>query len=147
MVKKFLTLDTEKGGDVLKPAQLTGEEGLSMPFRYELTMCSSSRDIEDMFNSPASSLIGTMARIGILTGPDDTDYTYRTGMFARFEKSGTFNPGGVQDNLSMYRATLVPAVQMLGRQQAFRVFENQNVVSIIKALLSDMQGRFPDFQF
>jgi len=147
MVNKVLTLDTVMGSDVLQPTKLTGPEGISMPFSYELEMVSSSRDIEDLADNPAASLIGTMARIGILTGPKDTDYTHRTGMISRFELTGTFNPGGQQDNLSVYKATLLPAVQMLGRQTAFRIFEGQDVVTIINALLGDMNSRFPNFLY
>ena len=134
-------------GRVLMPTQLTGQEGISIPFSYELTLASASRDVEDLALSAAGSLIGTLARIGLLVGPADTQYTYRTGMISRFERSGTFNPGGLQDNLSVYKMTVIPAVQMLGRQSAFRVFEKKNVVDIINALLSDMQSRFPDFLY
>ena len=146
MVTKVLTFDTVMG-QVLKPTKLVGQEGMSIPFSYQLDLVSNSADVQNLALMAAASLIGTMARVGLHTGPADTQYTYRTGMISRFERTGVFNPGGTQDNLSVYSVTLVPAVQMLGRQSAFRVFENKSVVDIIKALLSDMRSRFPDFLY
>ncbi len=145
MVSKVLTFDIEGQRD-LWPTKLDGMEGISTPFSYDVTLVTSSQDIADKANSPATSLIGQMARIGFLMGPNEnTDYTHRTGMISRFELSGTLNPGGLQHRLAVYRATLVPAVQMLGQQSAFRVFEGQDVVTIINSVLSDMQSRFPRF--
>jgi uncharacterized protein involved in type VI secretion and phage assembly len=154
---KYLTFDAGSMGQDLLPTKLEGKEGISMPFSYELTLLSTSSDIADQANSPASSLIGTMARVGFLVGPNNnTDYTHRTGMISKFElsgtlntegKSGTLNPGGLQTSWSVYKATLVPAVQMLGQQSAFRIFEDQDVVTIINALLSDMKSRFSNFLY
>jgi uncharacterized protein involved in type VI secretion and phage assembly len=145
--KKYLTFDAGSMGNDLLPTKLDGKEGISMPFSYEVTLISTSRDIADKANSPATSLIGTTARIGILVGPDNDNYTHRTGIISQFELSGTLNPGGLQDNWSVYKATLIPAVQMLGQQSAFRIFEDQDVVTIINALLSDMKSRFSNFLY
>jgi uncharacterized protein involved in type VI secretion and phage assembly len=146
--KKVLTFDTQTGGNELLPTKLEGTEAISMPFSYQVTLISTSRDVADRANSPATSLIGTMARVGFLVGPNNnTDYTHRTGMISDFQLSGTFHPGGLQTIWSVYKATLIPAVQMLGQQSAFRIFEDKDVVTIINALLADMKSRFPNFLY
>ena len=48
---------------------------------------------------------------------------------------------------SVYKAVLVPPVMMLGQQSAFRIFEDQDVVTIINSLLSDMKSRFSNFLY
>jgi uncharacterized protein involved in type VI secretion and phage assembly len=147
MASKVLTFDTQSVNHDLLPTKLEGTEGISMPFSYEVTLITVSPDVALMTNNPAGSLIGSMARVGFLVGPNNNDYTHRTGMISKFELSGTFNPGGVQKTWSVYKATLVPAVQMLGQQSAFRIFEDKDVVTIINALLSDMKSRFPNFLY
>jgi len=152
MVKKVLTFETQSSSTELLPTRLDGKEGISMPFSYDVTLISRHRDTADTFNNPATSLVGTMARIGFLLGPNqNTDFTHRTGIISRFEMAGTFKPGGFpigeESVLTVFKATVVPAVFMLGRQTAFRVFEDQDVVTIINALLADMQSRFANFLF
>jgi len=151
---KFLTIDTVLGPAVNKNARdplmltrLTGQEGISMPFLYELTMARSFGPGDDFDETGPQLLVGTMARVGILKSQNPDIYTYRTGMFATFERSGFTNPGGLQNKFATYKGTLVPAFMMLGRETVFRIFEAKNVVTIINDVLKDMGARFPDFLF
>src|ERR1700676_120998 len=91
--------------DELMLAQMTGQEGISIPFFYDITMV---RDPAKPDINPAT-MIGTMVRIGIARtnspqrAPIHNHYELRTGMVLHFEKVDKFDSaGGVGDtSLSM----------------------------------------------
>lgn len=96
MASKVLTFDTQSVNHDLLPTKLEGTEGISMPYSYEVTLISVSPDVALMTNNPAASLIGSMALVGFLVGPNDTNYTHRTGMISKIEpedRSAATSPG------------------------------------------------------
>ena len=156
---KVLIIDTVLGQaenldltDELMLTELTGQEGISMPFFYDLTMV---RDPAKP-DIPPLKMIGTMCRIGIArhnsanTGRLHDDYVLRTGMILHFEKVQKFDQGGgVGDtSRSMYKAHVVPSFHVLGRETRFRIFEELSAFDILKRIFEDMQARAPDlFRF
>src|ERR1044071_2269744 len=117
---KVLIIDTVLGQaknldltDELMLTEFTGQEGISMPFFYDLTMV---RD-PDKPDIASPKMIGTMCRIGVArqhsanTGSLHDDYVLRTGMILHFEKVQKFDQGGgVGDtSRSMYKAHIVPS--------------------------------------
>jgi uncharacterized protein involved in type VI secretion and phage assembly len=159
MVNKVLIVDTKLGPasnldltDQLMLTELKGQEGISMPFFYELTMARNPAKP----NIDPATMLGTMARIGIARTdseakpPIHSHYVLRTGMIAHFFKIEDFdNAGGVGDtSLSQYKAHVVPSFLMLGRETRFRIFEDLSAFQIIQRVLKDMQDRAPDvFRF
>src|SRR6266851_1434145 len=158
-LNKVLIVDTVLGlarhlnfEDELMLTELTGQEGISIPFFYDLTM---ARDPAKPDISPPK-MIGTMCRIGIArtntsqSEPIHDHYVLRTGMILHFEKVQKFDQaGGVGDtSSSMYKAHVVPTFHVLGRETRFRIFEDLSAFDIIKRVLEDMQVRCPDlFRF
>ncbi len=158
-LNKVLIVDTVLGlaknldlTDELMLTELTGQEGISIPFFYDLTM---ARDPAKP-DIPPATLIGTMVRIGIArtnqaqSQASHDHYVLRTGMVLHFEKVEKFDKaGGLGDtSLSMYKAHVVPTFHILGRETRFRVFENLSAFDILKRVLDDMQSRCPDlFRF
>ena len=158
-VNKVLIVDTVLGlaqkfnnEDELMLTEFAGQEGISIPFFYDLTM---ARDPAKPDIDPAM-MIGTMARFGIArtnqaqSHPSHDHYVLRTGMILHFEKIDKFDKaGGVGDtSLSMYKAHLVPTFHVLGQEVRFRVFEDLSAFDIIKRILDDMKSRCPNlFRF
>src|SRR5579863_7690830 len=117
MVDKVLKIDTVFGNatnfnltDPLLLTELTGQEGISVPFYYDLTLVR-GHELSDI---KPEELVGTMVRIGIkhtwfhAVTPGDSEYAHRTGMVQHIEKTGRFNPGGVSANqLFVFKAHIV----------------------------------------
>jgi uncharacterized protein involved in type VI secretion and phage assembly len=134
--------------DQLMLVELTGQEGISVPFFYDLTMARNP-DLPDV--DPAD-MVGTMVRFGIarweiLPAHATHDYyVLRTGMILHFEKLEKYdNAGGLGDtSLMLYKAHVVPSFFMLGRETRFRIFEDLSPVDILKQVLEEMQDRCPN---
>jgi len=151
MGEKVLTIDTVLGEaknkdmtDQLMLIEVTGQEAISRPFVYDVTM---ARD-PDLRDVVPADMIGTMARIGILQ-TDSNFYIYRTGMIQNFQKIGKFTEAGGAGNtdILLFKARIVPAFQILAQEIRFRIFEMQTVDKIIKSILEEMSKRSPAFKF
>ena len=138
---KVLTIDTKLGEaknqdqtDPLMLTTVTGIEGISQPFAYDVSLARhpSKGDVVPQ------DLIGTMARIGIQQ-TNSSIFFYRTGMIQNFQKAGVYTGadgrGAASTNLLTYRARIVPAFQMLAQETRFRIFAQQDAVSIIQSIL------------
>lgn len=110
----------------------SGHEALSELFSFELKLLSQSADIA------LKSLIGQPAQIQI----ELTDGKSRVidGCISRFSLEST--DGGY----AHYSATLVPWLWHLSRRQDSRIFQEQTVEEIIRAVLSSY-GALPQFEF
>ncbi len=146
MVDKFIIMDTVLGpqrtrtlADELLPTQVIGQEGISTPFFYDLTMV---RDPTEKGLLDPRKLIGTPVRFGLLTRQEHaTQYSFRTGVFQTFNRMPRAAAGCL-----VYSGRIVPAFAMLGQQTRYRVFENQTVVQVIRTVLQEMAGN-PLFRF
>lgn len=137
MTDKFIILDTVLGPqktrdvrDELMPTQVSGQESISSPFVYELTMVRDpAKGLVDV-----RKLIGTPARFGVLAKQDDAEqYSFRTGVFQTFNRMPRASGGRL-----VYSGRMVPAFAMLGQRARYRVFENVSVVAVINTVLKEM---------
>jgi type VI secretion system secreted protein VgrG len=116
-------------------AMVQGTEGISMPYTYEVTMF---RDRNQADIDP-QMLIGTPCSIGInlrtQDDPQGPQYMIRKGVFEHFEHvAGTKNSRG----LRVYYGRVVPAFKLLTRETRYRIFENEDVTSIIEKSLGEV---------
>ncbi len=145
---KFLKIETvldtlEKGGkgDALLLVKVDGKEGVSMPFYYDATLYRDSTkpeiDPRTMLNTPATLFFKYAG--------NDPPYVCRRGVIASFTRRDPDNKVDVreQDFFVKYTARIVPAFAMMDYEVRFRVFENLNVIDIIKQALFG----FPNLDF
>jgi len=154
MADKVLKIDTIFGiarffdyRDGLLLTEMTGQEGISIPYYYDLQMVAG----DTWSDLKPEKLIGTMVRIGVKqtwyhrVKHGDGDYMHRTGMVQHVERTGRYNPGGVGPNqMFTFKARVVPTFMMLGREVRYRVFEDLSAYDIIVSILKDMQARCPE---
>jgi len=103
---------------------MTGEEHLSTLPAYQLDLISESRQPirhEDLLGQPVT------VRLEL---PDDQD-RYLNGIISRFAHTG------FDGDLTCYQATLVPWLWLLTRTTDCRIFQDQTVPDIIKALFRE----------
>ena len=113
MVDKVLILDTALGPpakkdltDPLCLIKLQGQEGISIPYTYELTVIR-HLDLKDF---DPRILIGTVAKFGVLEKEDPETFIFRCGMIDRVEKVGKTS----RFDRLMYKLHLVPPFQVPG---------------------------------
>jgi uncharacterized protein involved in type VI secretion and phage assembly len=151
MANKILKIDTILGAatnldetDPLLLTNLDGQEGVSIPFSYDLVLM--RRLAEDGGGEVAANmLLGTSARIGLLERDvfGKPHYHHRVGSFAQFEKMGLSSSA----RRLVYKARLIPAVMLWGAGIGFRVFEKMNVIDIIKEVLEGIRAHSGDVRY
>jgi type VI secretion system secreted protein VgrG len=121
---RLLALDTPLGKDVLLLQDLTGHEGLSRLFSYELNLLAfehSSISFQD--------IVGQKVTISIQL-PDGTP-RYINGYVSRFTQ------GDTDDRMfTHYRAEVVPWLWFLTRQADCRIFQNMTPPDIISQVFN-----------
>ena len=133
--KRSLTVETALGlgaGDADDPLlllRLSGAEGISMPYAFELTMLGAT----DSEIKP-EQLIGRPASFGIrktafVNDQQEEGHNDRFGVFETFEHLGTIRKRRV------FRGRFVPAFRMTAYELRFRVFEDRELVSILREVL------------
>ncbi|OQR28014.1 type IV secretion protein Rhs [Pseudomonas sp. Bc-h] len=121
-----------KGEQQLLLDSFTGSEAVSELFSFELQLLSHSAHIE------LKSLIGQPAQIQIELADGGTRFL--DGCISRFSFEGS--DGG----LASYSATLSPWMWDLSRRQDSRIFQEQTVEEIIRAVFAQY-GALPRFEF
>ena len=121
---RLLTFTSPLGADKLLPERLTGTEGISELFSYQLDLLAEI----DTKVAP-TDMVGKRVAIGISTDDKGTQ-RYIHGMVSSFEILN-----GDQE-FNSYRATLVPTMWMLTLTKNTRVFQNKTVTDVIKDVLS-----------
>lgn len=101
-------------------ADFSGVESMSTPYRFDITLLSIKPDVtpEEIIGKPASLFI------------------FREGEYVPF--SGIINEFQLVDrnvDFCTYSARLVPRLWLLGINQQTRIFQNKNVLEIIKEVL------------
>jgi uncharacterized protein involved in type VI secretion and phage assembly len=122
--------DPEKD-DPLVLAQVSGAEGISMPYAFNLTMIGTADAEID-----AKKVVGRRARWGvrsskIVNKERETFFVERFGVLETFDRIGTVNGRRV------FRGRLVPAFRMTAFEQRNRVFEDRTLVDILREVLDD----------
>ena len=123
---RLIQLSTTLGKDVLLLQSFSGQEGVSTPFHFDLTVNSLNKDIQ------FEQIVGKPATIKIVL-PKDQD-RFINGVISSFTLSGV---SGVSNEFAIYQATLVPRLWILTRNSDCRIFQKQSVLEIIDTILKE----------
>src|SRR6266704_396612 len=119
---RFIGVDTPLGKDVLLLSGLTGSEGISRLFSFELDLLSENPSIS------FDQIVGQKVTIRI----NLTDSKrYINGYVSRFAQAGS------DHRLTRYRMEIVPWLWFLTRRANCRIFQNKKITDIIKKVFSD----------
>ncbi len=127
---RTLSVTTPLGEDKLLVKRMQGQERLGAPFEYRLDLLSEDIDIDpnDLLGKPATLSLRLL----------DGGTRYFNGWINRFAQVG-FDGAD-----ALYEATLVPWLWFLSRTADCRIFQDQTVPDIVKAIFRE-QG-FTDFE-
>ncbi|MGD1078686.1 MAG: type VI secretion system tip protein TssI/VgrG [Candidatus Sulfotelmatobacter sp.] len=141
---RLIALDTPLGKDVLLLQELSGYEGISRLFSYELDLLAYDND-----SIAFESIVGKKVSI-TLHLPDGTP-RYISGYVSRFTQ------GETDDRLfTHYHAQVVPWLWFLTRQADCRIFQNLAVPDIISQVFNlfdfkdfrlSLQGGYPQLEY
>ena len=98
----------------------TGQEGLSVPYRFELDLAAESNAIA------LDEVVGSLALLGLHS---ESGERYVHGMISDVQQLDT------QNRFTVYRASLVPAVWRLDQGLDCRIFQQQDIETIICGIL------------
>lgn len=115
-----LKIDTPLGTDVLLLERISGEEGISSSYEFELEMISLNASIDP------TAIVRKPAVVTILAQGGAPRYIH--GMIRRFTQLGRL------DGISGYRATLVPWTWMLTLWSDCKIFQQKSVPDIVEAV-------------
>src|ERR1700736_2346819 len=119
-----MAVDTPLGKDVLLLQELTGSEGISRLFSYELDLLGYDND-----SIAFGDVVGEKVSL-TLHLPDGTP-RYLSGYVSRFTQ------GETDDRLfTHYHAQVVPWLWFLTRQADCRIFQNMTVPDLISQVLN-----------
>ncbi len=127
--KRHLRLDTPLGENALLVRRLDGEEHLSQPFRLELELLS-----DDGLITP-NDLLGQNVTITIDLADGERHFNGFVRQFGQYGYDGQF---------ARYRAVVVPWLWFLSRTADCRIFQDQSVPDIVKAVFRE--HGFTDFE-
>ena len=124
-----LAVDSPLGADVLLLRKMTATEELGRLFEYELDLLSTNYAIDH------GKILGQSMTVQLET---DSSKRYFNGAVASFAQVGTWG------NYARYRAILRPWLWFLTRTADCRIFQEQTVPDIIKAVFRELG--FSDFK-
>jgi type VI secretion system secreted protein VgrG len=125
-----LSVSTPLGKDKLLLKSFSGEERISGLFNFTLEMVSEDDSLT------FSAIVGQSVTIALKLS-DDTEH-YINGIVGRFMQEDS------NARLTTYYAEIHPWLWMLTKTKDCRIFQNQTVPQIIKAIFSDLE--FTDFK-
>jgi len=128
---RLIAVDTPLGADVLLLQGLTGNEGVSRLFRFDLDVLSEKNSIS------FKDVVGQNVTIRITLG--DNTPRYFNGFVSRFAQSGS------DVRFTHYQMEVVPWLWFLTRIADCRIFQEKTIPDIIKAVF-DSRG-FQDYKF
>ncbi len=121
---RIMRVDTTLGADALLLEGFTGEEGISMPFRFTLDLRSEDPAID------AEQLLRTAVTVTLQLG-DGGERTVH-GRISRFVQLGR------TEELTSYEAEIVPWLWFLGLSTDCRVFQNLSVLEIVEQVFDGL---------
>jgi type VI secretion system secreted protein VgrG len=139
---RLISIDTPLGADVLLLQGLSGVEGLSRLFAFNVMLLSESPSI------PFSAIIGQRVTISI-TKPGDS-IRHINGLVSRFSQAGS------DRNFTHYQAEVVPWLWFLTRNADCRIFQKMTPPDIIKKVFQSrgftdfadrLEGSFPTREY
>ncbi len=134
--ERLFQLNTPLGEDVLLLKGITGEEGISKPYFFNLDMLSSNHNIS------FKDIVGKNVTVSVALADRKTRYI--NGIVAEFAqtRSGEYGETGIV--LSSYAARVVPWLWLLTRTTDSRIFQNMTVPEIVEKIFREKQ--FGDFK-
>ncbi len=123
----FLSVDTPLGVDELLLTGFSGEEGLSTPFSYRLTMLSKNDNIKK------DDLVGKGVTITIASVDGAGPKRYFHGVVNNLA-AGSLPVRGLRE----YQAEIVPQLWFLKRSSDCRIFQKKKIPEIIEQVFSDL---------
>src|SRR5256885_14594991 len=129
--KRPIRIDTTLGADVLLLTAFTGDEGISTPYNYALDLLSedASIDAKKLLRSPATVTVELA----------DGSKRYIHGLIRRFAQLGKSG-----NELTSYRAELVPWLWFLSLSSECKIFQNLSVLDIVEKIFK--AHGYNDFQ-
>ncbi|MGH6741607.1 MAG: contractile injection system protein, VgrG/Pvc8 family, partial [Bradyrhizobium sp.] len=133
--------------DPLLLAQISGSEAVSQPYAFELTVVQRKKTDGDA-DRPAidpRDLLNTDVTFGISSTENDGqffDWIERHGTIDHFEELADTPSDARGIGFRCYVMRVVPRFRLLERERTFRVFENMDVLSVIRAVFQ-AQGEIP----
>lgn len=121
---RLLTFTSPLGKDVLLPENIRGTEGISELFRYEVDLVAKPETTID-----PEKIVAKKVCVAIQADHTGTQ-RYFNGIVASFEMNGG------DEEFNNYSAIIVPSLWLLTLNKNTRVFQNQTVLDVIKAVLS-----------
>jgi type VI secretion system secreted protein VgrG len=121
---RLLNFTSPLGSDVLLPEHMTGSEGISELFRYEVDLLAEADTSID-----PTDIVGQKVCLGIQADDAGTE-RYFNGIVSSFEMNGG------ETEFKNYTATIVPSLWFLTLNKNTRVFQNKTVIDVIKEVLS-----------
>ena len=122
--ERKISLDTPLGKDVLLLKGLTGEEGLSRLFEFEVLALAENRT-----KVPFEELLGQKVTVKMKMGLDETP-CFLNGLCHRVRQ------GGRDDTFTTYRVGMVPDVWKLSKKARSRIFQQMKVPDILKKVFA-----------
>jgi type VI secretion system secreted protein VgrG len=133
--KRPFHLTTPLAEDVLLLHRFDGEEALSQPFEFRLSMLSEDDAID------AKDLVGKRITLHASDGDDDADGKCWSGIVASFGRSGSqwFAGAGEGQEMTTYEAVIVPWFWQLKLVEDCRIFQNLSIPDIVDTILGELQ--------
>lgn len=128
-----IQLDTPLGPDVLLATGILGQEEISRPYVFTLTLLSRN------FNIAPDDVLGKIVGIRIKRENQD-EYRGFSGFVAAFS-GGELHPK--RREWRTYSMRVVPWLSLLDQGAKYRIFQDKDVLQVIDAVLTDaIQGMF-----
>jgi type VI secretion system secreted protein VgrG len=118
-------VETALGAEAFQLLGFSGEEGLSLPFRYTLDMASTDPAVD------AARLLGSGVTLSIELPGGEERVTH--GVIRRFHQRGRLS-----DDRTAYRAEIVPWLWLLSLSSDCRIYQNLDVLQILQAVFGEL---------
>ena len=125
--KARIQIDTDLGGDVLLATGIIGQEAISRPYVYNLTLLSKD------FGITADQVLGKMVAIRIRKEKEG-EYRGLSGFVVGFS-GGELH--GKRHEYRTYSMRVAPWLSLLDQGTEFRIFQDRDVLQIIDSVLKD----------
>jgi len=132
-------VDVHECSDFLDVLRYNAVESLSQPWRYDVAVTCSSKDIacDTLLLKPASFTFQTPMFDGTPALPVRTVF----GVVASFRRVSTSNDD------THYALTIVPRIALLGYTKGSEIYLNQSVTEVVEQVLRKHGLEGPDFEF
>jgi type VI secretion system secreted protein VgrG len=120
---RLAVIHTPLGGNKLRFSRMSGSEGLSQAYEYQLELLSDDREIG------LHQLLGK--NVTVEMDLDNGEQRYFDGYVTRFGLSG------MRGRFYLYTATVRPWFWLLTRTQDCRIFQDMTVIEIVRKVFED----------